>query len=61
MTMFSRVPGRLRAWWRTLTRPTQLERDMRDEMAFHVDGAQKPACPGGRSAPDGLELTPPDS
>ena len=32
-----RLAGRLRAWWRVLVGSRALERDMRDEMRFHVD------------------------
>ena len=32
-----RLAGRFRAWWRVLVRSRALERDMRDEMRFHVD------------------------
>jgi predicted permease len=32
-----RLSGRVRAWWRVLVRSHALERDMQDEMRFHVD------------------------
>jgi putative ABC transport system permease protein len=37
MATMNHLAGRLRALWRVLTRSRQLERDMHDEMKFHVE------------------------
>src|SRR5688500_594147 len=37
MTLLKQFTGRARALWRVLVRSRQLERDMQDEMRFHVD------------------------
>ena len=37
MALLKQLIGRGRAWWRVLTRSRQLDRDMQDEMRFHVE------------------------
>ncbi|HUR57944.1 MAG TPA: permease prefix domain 1-containing protein, partial [Opitutaceae bacterium] len=37
MAILTQLAGRVRALWRVLTRSRQLERDMHDEMRFHVE------------------------